>query len=60
MIKSSLKRNSEKFVQRITGSANQSISNDSDRLSKRYSMNTNDDDDEEILDENECYSVNKQ
>jgi len=66
MIKSSLKRNSEKFVQRITGSgvggvgggstqvAYQSV-NDEDKLSNNHE----DDDDDELNDENECYSVNK-
>lgn len=67
MIKSSLKRNSEKFVQRITGNTQatyQSV-NDDDKLSTNTINNNNeeedndDDDDDELNDENECYSVNK-
>jgi hypothetical protein len=71
MIKSSLKRNSEKLVQRITGNGtgisqsplNQTTSVIDDENSKlimqRYSVNGIEMDEDSINDDNECYSVNK-
>ena len=74
MLKSSLKRNSEKLVQRITGAggsvnsqstlSNQTttsvIDDENSKLTmQRYSVNGIEMDEDSINDENDCYSVNK-
>jgi hypothetical protein len=74
MLKSSLKRNSEKLVQRITGVggsvnsqsplSNQTttsvIDDENSKLTmQRYSVNGIEMDEDSINDENDCYSANK-